>query len=432
METQVSAETPGESLPRGGKVRPKYWIAPLVLVVLLLAGGPYGYRWWRRYMTTESTDNATVQARVVSLSSRIGGTVVGVDVGDNQRVGEGDVLVLLDQRDLQIGVQQAEAALELAVRQAEVASAGIDQSATQALAQDTQAQGGLSLATTSIEVARAAVEAARAGVASAEARLVQAETQCDQARQDFERSSTLAGEGVISRQQLEHAELAYKVAAAGLESAQNDVSLARSRLQQAELSVGIAEAQRTQSEGAVQSAEASAEQTDVRRRQYEAALAQVDVARAALEAAQLQLSYATISAPSDGRLGRVGVQVGQRVSANQPLMPLVLDGLWVVANFKETQADRIRPGLPAEIRVDAYPGKVFAGHVDSLSPASGAIFALLPPENATGNFTKVVQRIPVKIVFEPGALAGYEDLLEPGMSVMVRVVVSSDNARLSS
>jgi membrane fusion protein (multidrug efflux system) len=432
MESEVSRERAGEASPRGKRGRRKYWIAPLVLVVVILAGGPYAYGWWRRYITTEHTDNATVQGRVVSLSSRIGGNVVGVEVVDNQRVKEGDVLILLDQRDLQIGVQQAEAALELAVRQAEVASAGIGQSATQALAQDTQAQGGVSLATTSIEVARAAVDAARAGVASAEARLVQAQTQCDQARQDYERSASLAGEGVISRQQLEHAELAYDVAAAALESAHNDVILARSRLQQAELSVGIAEAQRTQSEGAVQNAEASAEQTDVRRRQYEAALAQVDVARAALEAAQLQLSYATISAPSDGRLGKVAVQVGQRVSAGQPLMPLVLDGLWVVANFKETQVDRIRPGLPTEIRVDAYPGRVFAGHVDSISPASGATFALLPPENATGNFTKVVQRIPVKIMFEPGALAGYEDLLEPGMSVTVRVVVSYDNARPSS
>jgi len=428
MDTPTPNASPGAGAPHSGNRRRPRWILPVVLVVALIVGGPFGYKWWREMISTESTDNATIQGSVVSISSRISGTVVGVDVSDNQKVKKGDILVRLDRSDLQVALNQAQAALELAISQAEAARVGVDQSATQASAQSTQAEGQFSLATTSIDVARAAVEAARTGILSAEAKLAQAQTQCDQAREDYERYVTLAEQGVIPQQQLDHAESAYKIAQAALESAQNDVALAQSKLQQAELNVDIAKAQQLQSEGAVQGARATAEQTDVRQKQYDAALAQVDVARAAAETAQLQLSYTTISAPSDGRLGRVSVQVGQRISTGQPLLALVLPDIWVVANFKETQMDRIRPGLPVDIRVDAYPGKVFPGRVDSLSPASGATFALLPPENATGNFTKVVQRIPVKIVFDPGTLAGYEELLEPGMSVVVKVRISSDNA----
>jgi len=187
--------------------------------------------------------------------------------------------------------------------------------------------------------------------------------------------------------------------------------------------VEAARAQVEQSRGAVQSAAATTKQTAVQEKQYEAALAQVEVARAAGAAARQQLSYTTITAPESGRIGRRAAQVGQQVSPGQPLLALVPDRLWIAANFKETQLANIRPGQPVRVKVDSFPGLVFAAHVDSLSPASGSMFALLPPENASGNFTKVVQRIPVKIVFEPEALAGYEDLLRPGMSVIVKVKV---------
>jgi membrane fusion protein (multidrug efflux system) len=427
MENNGPNSEKREAPARAGNNRAGRWVLLTAVIIVLAVGGPYAYRWWRGYMTTETTDNATIQGSVVSISSRIGGTVVGVDVRDNQRVKAGDMLVRLDTRDLEVTLAQAQAALELATSQAEAARVGVDQSAIQAESQDTQARGGLSLTSTSIDVALAAVDAARASVSSAEAKLAQSQAQCDQAQQDYERALALAEEGVIPQAQLDHADSAYKVAQAELESAQNDVALAQSRLQQAELNVDIAEAQRVQSQGALQGAEAGAVQTDVRRKQYEAALAQVDVAQAAVDAARLQLSYTTITAASDGRLGRVNAQVGQRVSQSQPLMSLVLDEIWVVANFKETQVDRIRVGMPVAIRIDAYRDKNFQGRVESFSPASGATFALLPPENASGNFTKVVQRIPVKIVFDPGALTGFEGLLEPGMSVVVKVDVTSGN-----
>jgi membrane fusion protein, multidrug efflux system len=409
--------------PAANPVRTIIFVVFLILVAVV--GGPYGFKFFRLLTTTESTDNATIQADIVSISSRISGTVVSVNVTDNQRVGTGDILLSLDTRDLEISLEQAKAALNLAVSQAEVARAGIDQSAMQAESQSTTAYGGYSLSSTSIEVAAAAVDAAQASVDSAEARLAQAQAGLDLARADYERYLSLAEDNVISAQELDHAETAYKVAQATFDAAQSDVSLAQSRLQQAELNVQIAQAQQQQSEGAIQGAEAGAVGTDVKQKQYEAALAQVAVAQAAVDAVELQLSYATISAPSDGRLGTVAVQVGQRISMGQPLMPLVSNDIWVVANFKETQINNIHLDMPVAIRVDTFPGKIFAGHVDSLSPASGATFALLPPENASGNFTKVVQRIPVRINFDPESISGYEDLLEPGMSVFVRVDITS-------
>ncbi|MCX6647635.1 MAG: HlyD family secretion protein [bacterium] len=399
----------------------------VILIIIVAVGGPYGLKLYRLLTTTESTDNAAVQANIVSISSRISGTVASIDVIDYQRVSAGDILVSLDTSDLEITLEQAKASLNLAVCLAEVARIGIDQSAMQAESQSTTAYGGFSLSSTSIEVASAAVDAARASVDSAEARLAQAQAGLDLARTDYERFLSLAEDNVISEQELEHAETAFKVAQASVESAQSDVSLAQSRLQQAELNVEIAEAQQRQSEGAIQGAEAGAVGTDVKQKQYEAALAQVEVAQAAVDAVELQLSYTSIVAPSDGRLGRISAQVGQRISSNQPLMPLVSNDIWVIANFKETQINQIHPGLPVEIRVDTFPGKIFSGQVDSLSPASGATFALLPPENASGNFTKVVQRIPVRIVFDPESISGYEDLLEPGMSVFVRVEIISQN-----
>jgi len=429
MEKSAINEISNSAPTPSGNNRGPRWVLPVVLLIIIIIGGPFGYKWWREFRTTVTTDNATIQGNVVSISGKIAGTVIGVDVTDNQKVKTGDVLIRLDRRDLDVALDSAKAALELALRQAEAARVGVDQAAVQAEARNTQAQGGLSLAGTSIDVSEQAVEAAKIAVSSAETRLAQAQAQFETAKQDFERCSALYEEGVIPKQQYDHADSAYKVALASVESAQNDITIAQTRLRQAELNVDIAKAQKLQSEGAMQSAKADAVQTDVKQKQYEAALAQVDTARVAVESVQLQLSYTEITAPSDGRLGKLSVQVGQRISPGQPLAPLVADSLWVVANFKETQLARIRTGASVKIHVDAFRGVTFTGHVESISPASGATFALLPPENASGNFTKIVQRIPVKIVFDPDTLGDYLGSLEPGMSVVVKVQILPDENR---
>jgi membrane fusion protein (multidrug efflux system) len=389
----------------------------------VIVGGGLGWHFFQEAREFESTDNATLQGDVISVSSRISGTVASIEFADNQRVEAGQALVTLDPTDYQIALDQAEAALALSEQQSLAAESGIAFSSAQSSAAQTQAQGGYQLAATGVATAQAAVEVARGNLASAQARLEQARVQSDQAQLDLARARQLAEAGVVPTQFLDQAETTAKVSAAAVEAAAQEVAVQQDKLSQAQAGVEAAQAQVEQSRGAVQSAAATTKQTAVQEKQYEAALAQIDVARAAVDAARQRLSYTTISAPESGRIGRRAVQVGQQVSAGQPLLALVPDRLWVVANFKETQLANLRPGQPVTIKVDTFPGKVFAAHVDSLSPASGSMFALLPPENASGNFTKVVQRIPVKITFEPEALAGYEDLLRPGMSVIVKVKV---------
>jgi membrane fusion protein (multidrug efflux system) len=399
------------------------WVLLVLLLAALVFAAPHAWRWYIELRTTETTDNATLQGDVIAISSKIAGTVSSLEVSDNQRVQKDQVLLRLDPADYQIALAQAQATLELARRQTGAAQAGIGLSAAQSGGALTQAAGGLSLASTAISSAQAGVDTAKSNLDAAQAKLAQAQAQYELAQSDLRRARELTDAGVTPKQRLDQAESAYKVAQAAVQAAHNDIAVQQAKLEQAQLAVHSAQAQQTQSQGIAQSAKATKQQIAVQTKQYEATQAQVDVAEAALRVAQQQLSYTTLYAPAPGRIGRRSVEVGQRVAPAQPLLALVQDGLWIVANFKETQVDRIKPGQAVEVRVDTYRGKVFSARVDSISPASGAMFALLPPENASGNFTKVVQRIPVKIVFDPDALAGYEDLLVPGMSVIVKVKV---------
>jgi membrane fusion protein (multidrug efflux system) len=192
-------------------------------------------------------------------------------------------------------------------------------------------------------------------------------------------------------------------------------------LAQAQSGILSAQARLVESQGTLQQAQATTFQTQVNQRQYQAAQAAISQAQAALADAEAQLSYTVITSPTTGRVGRRTVEAGQRVQPGQQLLAVVDNEVWVIANFKETQLEHMRPGQPATVKVDAYPGEVFEGKVDSLAPAAGAQFALLPPDNATGNFTKVVQRIPVKIVFNRNQ--NRQSLLVPGMSALVSVTV---------
>ncbi|HLO49690.1 MAG TPA: HlyD family secretion protein, partial [Kamptonema sp.] len=175
--------------------------------------------------------------------------------------------------------------------------------------------------------------------------------------------------------------------------------------------------------GGLQQAQASGQQTQVNRSQYNAALGAIAQSEATLKDAQLQLSYTNITAPAAGLIGRKSVEVGQRVQPGTPLMAIVSNEYWVTANFKETQLTNLKPGQKVEIKLDAFPNRIFEGRIDSFSPASGAQFALLPPDNATGNFTKIVQRIPVKVVFDAESIKGYELRIVPGMSAVVNVEI---------
>jgi membrane fusion protein (multidrug efflux system) len=388
-----------------------------------IVASTFGLRWWQYASTHEQTDDAFVGGHIHPVSSRVDGTVARVLVDDNQQVKQGQVLVKLDPRDFQNQVRQAQAALAQAQQQAQTARSQIVLSAQTTRGTTTQAQGNISSAAAGITNAQAALQEAQAGVPQAQAGVAQAESNLQRAQADFNRYSVLLQQGAITAQQFETARNAYQVAVAQRNSAQDQVRQAQARVSQAQQDVARAQAQLTTSQGGLQQAQAGQAQTQANRNQYQAALAAVTRAQAQLKNAQLQLSYTTIASPITGTVGNKNVEEGQRVQSGTPLMAVVDGKNWVVSNFKETQLEKMHAGDRALIKLDAFPNHPFNGYVESLSPASGSQFALLPPDNATGNFTKVVQRIPVRVRFDPQSIRGYETRIAPGMSATVTVTV---------
>ncbi len=425
---------------------------PLIFAVVgigLIAASNFGYKYWEYASTHQETDNAQVAGDVHPVSSRINGTVTEVSVNDNQLVKQGQLLVKLDPSDYQVKILQAQASLEAAKRQANAAQSNISLASETTQAKTTQAQGDISGSVAAISTAQAAVAEAQsgipaaqaqvaeaqAGIPAAEAQVAQGDATLQRTQTDYNRYTSLFEQGAVNRQLLDTAKAAYEVARAQKSAAQQQVQQAQARLAQAQEGVTRAQAKLAQSQegvaaaqarlaaskGGLQQATASGQQTEVNRAQYEAAQAAISQAEASLKDAQLQLSYTNIFAPASGRVGRKSVQVGQRVQPGSSLMAIVENNYWVTANFKETQLKDIKPGQKAEVKLDAFPNHPFVGRVESISPASGSQFALLPPDNATGNFTKVVQRIPVKVTLDPENIKGYEFRIAPGMSAVVSV-----------
>ncbi len=358
-------------------------------VVLLIAGLVF----WLSTRTREVTTDAYVTGHIDLVSARVPGTVLQVEVDDNQIVRKGDVLVQLDPSDLKMKVAQAKAALDATEEQAATAKTAITFSSQNASAGNTQANGG--------------VQQAEAGVSRSQDMLHQADADLERAALDDKRFENLLARHEVSQQQYDHAHTAYKGALA------NDAA-AKTGVREAEAAVARAT-------GGLQAAHAAFTDVDVRRKQYESALANVESAQAAYDEAKLELSYTVIEAPAEGRIGNKTVELGQRLQPGQPLLAVVEPEVWVIANFKETQLTHMKIGQSAEVKIDSFPNNRFVGHVQSFSPASGANFSLLPPENATGNFVKVVQRVPVKIVLDPDSIRDYDGRLVPGLSAVVTV-----------
>jgi membrane fusion protein (multidrug efflux system) len=339
---------------------------PVVLVLAVVMGvilAGFGIRAIWYASTHVSTDDAQVDGHITPIQPRIGGFVDAVRVRDNQVVRRGDTLVVLDDRDLRARLAQVDADLR-----ALIATVGSRGQVGQAVAQ---------------------LDQSRAAAAAAAANVAQAEANAEKASSDLERYRALASRNIVSKQQLDAAEAAARTTSAQLVAAQRNAS-------------------------------AAGEQVTAANAALTGASARVAAARAVRDLAALQLSYTAITAPVAGVVSKKSVEVGQFVQPGQPLMSVVpLDDVWVVANLKETQIQRVVPGAPVEITADAYAGRVFEGHVESLSPATGARFSLLPPDNATGNFTKIVQRIPVRIRLD--AAPDTARLLRPGMSVDITI-----------
>lgn len=413
-----------------------------LLIGLVSLGGIAGYHAFQNFISHQETDDAYTTGHQHQVSSRINDTVETVLVDDNQHVKKGQVLAILDPNDYEVKVAQAKAALELAQHQAEAAKTNITLAATTATGKSTEAEAGVVDAQAELKRSEAMLLEAQAAVPKAEAELRAREAEETRAKADGKRFVTLANQGAVSYQQRDTAIRDFEVAKSSREAAAETLKQTSFKLEQAQQAVKAAHAQVTQSRGLVEQAAATHVQTTVNEKQFSVAQASIHQAEASLRDAQLQLSYTRIVSPVDGRIGKKTVEAGQRVQPGQQLMTIVADDIWVVANFKETQLESMRPNQKVEIKVDSFPNHEFVGTVDSVSPGSGASFALLPPDNATGNFTKIVQRVPVKIRFDRNSTKGFENLLVPGMSVVVSVDVkdgttenknhSEDNSALAS
>lgn len=445
---QPSDDEP-EELVKTWKPSRKRLLLLATAIVLLSIGAFYGVPYYYYAVSHEWTDNAFIEGHIVQVSPQVAGHVSKVYVTDNQVVQEGDLLVEIDPRDYAARHAQASAAMHAAVAKLEAAQTTIELTQVTSSADVQQAAAGVELAQSAVQTARAQVAAARsrheqaraqvmtalAHAEEARAQVATGEAEATRAAADVKRLQELSRRDQISRQELDHAVAAARTATAQLEASHKKVAAAEAQvaearaaqqmaaagLQQAESQVTEAEARVGEVLGRLAAAKAAPHQVAVSRSQADVAGAELEQARAAVAQAELELSYATIRAPVAGRVTRKAVEEGAYVQTGRALMAIVPAQVWVLANFKETQLTDMRPGQSAEIEVDAYPGIVFKGHVDSIQAGTGARFSLLPPENATGNFVKVVQRVPVKIVFDPPFDSDH--LLVPGMSVVPAVRV---------
>jgi membrane fusion protein, multidrug efflux system len=364
---------------------------------------------WRYFTSYESTDDAQIDGHVNSVSARVSGHVLKLNVEDNQYVEKGTVLVEIDPADYEVAVAQARA--EYADAQAQAAAAGINVPIT-----DVSSSSQVSGAQAGVSSAQAGIAAARQQFEAAKSQVVEADANNTKAQNDLVRYKQLIEKQEISQQQYDQAVASAQAAAATLLAARASADAYAAQIEQAQSKLVQAGADLRTADTAPQTMRAT-------RARALSAQANAERKKAELDQAELNLLYTKVLAPVSGAVSNRTVEVGQNVQPGQEMMkviPLDYTDLWVTANFKETQLKKMKPGLSAEIAVDAN-GKTYKGHVDSIAGASGARFSLLPPENATGNYVKVVQRIPVKIVFDKSATTGHE--LRPGMSVVPKVWV---------
>jgi membrane fusion protein (multidrug efflux system) len=389
-------------------------IVILVSVVVLAIGGAAA--WFVATRGQESTDDAQVDSHVTPIAARIGGTVLRVAVVENVQTHAGAVLVEIDPRDYQIAVDRARAELADAEAAAAAAHVNVPITTTTTTSGIASAQGDVEQAGATVTEAGQGVEMAQARHASAQARLRELEASATKTAKDVERLKALLAKDEIPQQQFDAAVATAEAALAATDSA-------RAQSREAELAIKTAESRLAstrirveQSAAALRAAQTAPQQVAATRARAASAEAQVKEKRAALAQAELNLEYATVKAPVSGIVSRKTVEVGQVIQPGQPLMTVIpLEQVWITANFKETQLVNMRVGQRATIEVDAYGGREFTGKVESIAAATGSRFSLLPPENATGNFVKVVQRIPVKIVLDQAQDSDH--LLRPGMSV---------------
>ncbi len=399
----VIDESPTAAAPAGeaavvAKKKPRSK-AP-IFGLILIAGLTGGIAYWTTQRGLESTDDAQVDGEVVAVPARIGGTVTKVFFAENQHVKKGDLLAQLDDAPAKARLAQAEASLEVMLAAAEASDA-------ETIIARSNAKGNKAVSQAALTTASVGAKSASDQIREAEASLRSSEASQKQAESERDRSKSLFDSGAVTRSVLDQAQTAYDVASSNLEGSRARLATLRATASEAQSRIVEASAKAEQSNDV----DAVIKQADARTK---SAHAQVDSAKAALELAKLELSYTTISAPDDGVVSKKSIHEGQSVGAGQTIVQLVTPTLWITGNFKETQMQKMRVDEPAEFEVDSFPGIKLHGSVESFSAATGARFTLLPPDNASGNFTKVVQRVPIRVRIA-NVPPGVE--LRPGMSV---------------
>ena len=463
-EELVQTNMPEDSAGTGSKVveghddrkaetatRPLYK-RPAVLAmaaIVLIIGAMIGLRYWLYARAHESTDDAFIDGHIIQISPKASGYVAKVYVTDNQQVKAGDLIVELDGRDYQARLEQAKAALDAGLAKQNEARTNVSLTRATSAASIQQARATVRQARSGVESSRAGAASLRSKASQAESAISTAQANLEQARAqvlaakaeavrsnaDVERYRALFAKDEVSKQQLDQAAATARTANAELDSARQRVVAATAQVnearsaqgaavetaRQAQTQIGGAQAGVGEALGRLAQANTAPQQVAVSQAQSETARATTDQLRAAVEQAELELSYTKIYATETGRVTRKSVEEGALVQVGQPLLAIVPGNVWVTANFKESQIGRMVAGQAVDLSVDAYPDKVFKGHVDSIQAGTGARFSLIPPENATGNYIKVVQRVPVKIVFDEPP--DPKHLLAPGMSVVPEVAV---------
>jgi membrane fusion protein (multidrug efflux system) len=374
----------------------------LGLIAAVVIGG--GGVWYVTHHGLENTDNAQIDGDVVSVPARVGGVVTKIAFTENQRVKAGDLLAELDAAPAQARLAEAEANVFAAQAQADAADAT-------ARVAETNAVGDKSVADASLVTAAVGAASTSDQIKEAAAQLQSSQTSLAQAQLDHDRAQRLLDTGAISKSEFDRTDTQFKVA-------QSSVDVAKARLTTIKGSAAQAQSRVVEAKAKATISNDVDTQIKLAQARAKAAHAQVDTAKAARDLAALDLSYTKIYAPSDGTVSKKSINVGQMLSPGQSIVQLVTDKLWVTGNFKETQVARMRVGQSASVEIDAFSGASIEGEVESFSGATGAKFTLLPPDNATGNFTKVVQRLPVRVRV-PDLPAGIA--LRPGMSVDLTV-----------
>jgi len=406
----------------------------LAAVVALAAVG-WGAWAWHRSTIEVTTDDAYVEGMISPVSAKVSGHVVELLVNDNTAVRAGDVLLRVDPRDYEAKRDQARAAVGVAEASVRAARAELPVTRDMTRSQVDEVRAtlegsrvGVRASESAVDEARARLESRRSAAAAMKAEVAAAHSAQRKAGRDLERMQLLMKNDYVSRREYDDAGAALETANANADAAERRLAQTEKEVQQAEAELasrGIAIEQARQRVAEVRGTLAKAEgqqgQVSIKAAELARAEAQLRAAQADLATAELNVEYCVVRAPTDGVVSKRGVEVGQVVQPGQPLLALVpLQAVWVVANFKETQLTRIRPGQVAEIRVDTFPSTVFLGTVESISAGTGSRFSLLPPENATGNWVKVVQRVPVKITLN-GKGVGDPHALRAGMSAVVTV-----------